>query len=98
MYSKGYYAMADGSLKKAKDSTVKLAPQRWYMEMTARDNNYNTRPLSFSILVNDEDDVEGIVANEVENKNGNAAFDLQGRKTRGEIRGLHIVNGKKIIR
>lgn len=98
MYAKGYYAMADGSLKKAKDATVKLAPQRWYMEMTARDNNYNTRPLSFSILVNDEDDVEGIIANEVEYKNDNAAFDLQGRKTKGGIRGIQIINGKKIIR
>lgn len=100
MFTKGYYALSNGALNKAEDNTVKLKPQRWYMQITTRNGGYPsaTHAQNIRILVDGEEDVEGIIANENKHAKDNTTYDLQGRKVKNSIRGVQILNGKKVIK
>lgn len=104
MYDRGYYAMADGSLKKATDDSVALNPQRWYMAITSRTGSYaaSTKAQNILILVDGEDDTEGLeYAPSNSLSHDSLTYDLTGRavsKNTNMKRGISIVNGKKVIR
>ena len=102
MYANGYYALSGGALKVASNESVVLGAQRWYMSETSRAGSSSTRAQVIQILVDGEDDVEGICefGNSEISKFENVGFDLTGRmvSTKANNRGVNIVNGKKIIR
>lgn len=100
MFANGYYALSNGALNKAEDAGVKLKPQRWYMQITTRNGGYPsaTHAKNIRILVDGEEDVEGIIANENKHAKDNTTYDLQGRKVKNSIRGVQILNGKKVIK
>ena len=98
MYANGYYALSGGALNKANSASVVLGAQRWYMELTARGGCYTTRAQSIKIVVDGEDETEGIIAPSSSSKGENpVAYDLMGRGVKGAVKGISIVNGKKII-
>lgn len=101
MFANGYYALSNGALNKAEDSGVKLKPQRWYMQITTRNGGYPsaTHAKNIRILVDGEDETEGIKTPSISPKGENpVAYDLMGRGVKGSVKGISIVNGKKIIR
>ena len=98
MYANGYYALSGGALNKANSASVVLGAQRWYMELTARGGCYTTRAQSIKIVVDGEDETEGIEAPSSSFKGESpVAYDLMGRGVKGAVKGISIVNGKKII-
>ena len=102
MYANGYYAMNGGHLQQPASASVALNPQRWYMAVTSRTGGSSVKAQTIRILVDGEDDVEGICefVNSEISKLGNVGFDLTGRvvKPANTARGVHIVNGKKLIK
>ncbi|MCQ2293214.1 MAG: hypothetical protein MJZ54_04190 [Bacteroidaceae bacterium] len=98
MYANGYYALSGGALNKANSASVVLGAQRWYMELTARGGCYTTRAQSIKIVVDGEDETEAIIAPSSSPKGESpVAYDLMGRGVKGAVKGISIVNGKKII-
>ncbi len=97
MYANGYYALSGGALNRANDAGVTLDAQRWYMEVTSRTGGAaSVKAQSIRILVDGE---EGIDAPSASPKGENpVAYDLMGRGVKGAVKGVNIVNGKKIIR
>ena len=102
MYANQYWALSGGTLNKANAAGVTLNPQRWYMTLTSRTGASSTKAQSIRILVDGEDDVEGICefGNSEISKFGNVGFDLTGRmvSVKANSRGVNIVNGKKLIK
>ena len=102
MYANQYWALSGGALNKANAAGVTLNPQRWYMALTSRTGASSTKAQSIQILVDGEDDVEGICefGNSEISKFGNVGFDLMGRmvSVKDNARGVNIVNGKKLIK
>lgn len=104
MYDKGYYALADGCLKKAADASVMLKPQRWYLAITPRngaDAPAAVRMQSIGILVDGEEGIESLTPSPSPKENGaQSAYDLTGRVvgTATNIHGVTIVGGKKVVR
>ena len=102
MYANGYYALNGGSLQQPASSSVTLNPQRWYMAVTSRTGGSSVKAQTIRILVDGEDDVEGICkfGNSEISKLGNVGFDLTGRAVSKatNVRGITISNGKKVIR
>ena len=99
MYANGYYAMSGGSLQRANSTSVVLKPQRWYMSITARSGGYaSVKAQNIKIVVDGEDETEAIEAPSCSSKGENpVAYDLMGRGVKGAVKGISIVNGKKII-
>ena len=102
MYVNQYWALSGGALNKANAAGVTLNPQRWYMALTSRTGASSTKAQSIRILVDGEDDVEGICefGNSEISKFENVGFDLTGRmvSVKDNARGVNIVNGKKLIK
>ena len=99
MYDKGYYALAGGVLSKAESADVTLNPQRWYMEVTSRRGGSATKAQSIQILVDGEEGIESLTPDpSPRGRGGESAFDLMGRSVSGAVKGISIVNGKKIIK
>ena len=101
MFSNGYYAMKDGKLQKASSSSVTLSPQRWYLSVTSRMGDATTKAQNIRILVDGEDDVEGLEMKIDNGRQNMVCFDLAGRvvrTTNNMVRGVNIVNGKKLIK
>ena len=102
MYTNGYYALRGGNLQKARNDEVALRAQRWYMSVTPRGGKYSTKAQKICVLVDGEDDIEGIseLANSGISQSRNVSFDLTGRvvTTANMARGVSIVNGKKLIK
>ena len=102
MYANQYWALSGGALNKANAAGVTLNPQRWYMALTSRTGASSTKAQSIRILVDGEDDVEGICefGNSEISKFENVGFDLTGRmvSVKDNVRGVNIVNGKKLIK
>ena len=102
MYANQYWALSGGALNKANAAGVTLNPQRWYMALTSRTGGSSTKAQSIRILVDGEDDVEGICefGNSEIRKFENVGFDLTGRmvSVKDNARGVNIVNGKKLIK
>ncbi len=99
MYDNGYYAMSGGALKKANTASVNLNPQRWYMELTSRTGgSASTKAQSIQILVDGEEGIE-TPSNSPEGGEP-VAYDLMGRMVSPttNVRGVNIVNGKKLIK
>jgi hypothetical protein len=87
------YALSGGALCYASSASVKLAAQRWYLDIVS----YGGRPQS-AISVNAVDGTTGI--NEVKTENGEvkAIFDLTGRRVAEMTApGIYIVGGKKVL-
>ena len=99
MYANSYYALSGGSLQGANSPSVVLKPQRWYMSITPKSGDYSaTRAQNIKVLVDGEDDTEGIEAPSTSPKGESpVAYDLMGRGVKGAVKGVSIVNGKKII-
>ena len=100
MYANGYYALSGGALNKANSASVVLGAQRWYMDITPRATEYGsgTKAQSIKIVVDGEDETEGITAPSSSPKGESpVAYDLMGRSVKGAVKGISIVNGKKII-
>ena len=99
MYANGYYALSGGSLQRANSASVVLGAQRWYMSLTARSGGYAaTKAQSIKIVVDGEDETEAIEAPSCSSKGESpVAYDLMGRGVKGAVKGISIVNGKKII-
>ena len=100
MYANSYYALSGGSLQRANSPSVVLKPQRWYMSITPKSGDYSaTRAQNIKVLVDGEDDTEGIEAPSTSPKGESpVAYDLMGRGVKGAVKGVSIVNGKKIIK
>ena len=100
MEAKGYYALVGGSLKQAASSEVPLNPQRWYLNVESIEDDYNaaTKAQSIRILVEGEDDTEGINGLAPKVMDAQSVFDLMGRRMMAPVKGINIVNGKKIIK
>ncbi len=100
MYDKGYYAMSDGSLKAANSASVVLNPQRWYMVLTPKTSApAATKAQSIQILVDGEEGIESLTPDpSPRGRGGESAYDLMGRSVSGAVKGISIVNGKKIIK
>lgn len=99
MRSSGYYALSNGALKQAADDSAVLKAQRWYMKKNDRSNSYSTRLQDIHILV--EEDVTAIDALTTGGKlQANDTFDITGRKVKQntDVRGVNLINGRKIIR
>lgn len=102
MATPGYYALSEGCLKKAASSDVPLSPQRWYLNIQSIDDDYNaaTKTQSIRILLEGEDDTEGIedlTTTSPFKGEREGHYDLMGRSVKGAVKGISIVNGKKII-
>ncbi|MCQ2292723.1 MAG: leucine-rich repeat domain-containing protein [Bacteroidaceae bacterium] len=99
MYANGYYALSGGSLQRANSASVVLGAQRWYMSLTARSGGYAaTKAQNIKIVVDGEDETEAIEAPSSSPKGESpVAYDLMGRGVKGAVKGISIVNGKKII-
>ena len=100
MYDRGYYAMSDGSLKAANSASVVLKPQRWYMVLTPKTSApAATKAQSIRILVDGEEGIESLTPDpSPRGRGGESAYDLMGRSVSGAVKGISIVNGKKIIK
>ncbi len=99
MYANGYYALSGGALNKANSASVTLGAQRWYMQVTPRTGSYPTKAQSIQILVDGEYATEDIEALTASPKNESpVAYDLMGRNVKGSVKGISIVNSKKIIK
>ena len=97
MKSAGYYALVDGVLRSTDKPNVPLHPQRWYLDITPRSGaKTSVKAQAIHILVDDEEATVGIEAPSMEKSS--MAVDLTGRSIRGNVKGLYIVNGKKVIR
>ncbi len=97
----GYYTLTGGELVKASSDTESLNPQRWYMVISDRDNVASARPQSFGILLMDEMSTDNVEQLSTSNKFPSTSFDLQGRTINTcsrMLKGVQIVNGKKVIR
>ena len=99
MYANGYYALSGGALNAANSPSVTLGAQRWYMEITPRSSHASVKPQRISILIDGEEEMEGIEAPSTFSKEESpAAYDLTGRSVKSAVKGINIKNGKKIIR
>ncbi|MCQ2206008.1 MAG: Omp28-related outer membrane protein, partial [Bacteroidaceae bacterium] len=97
MKSAGYYALVDGVLRSTDKPNVPLHPQRWYLDITPRSGaKTSVKAQAIHILVDDEEATVGIEAPSMEKSS--MAVDITGRSIRGNVKGLYIVNGKKVIR
>ena len=110
MVSNGYYAMSDGKLVKATDTSYNLSPNRWYLEIQTRSGG-SAAPKSIDIIEDgDEDNPTTGIFECVTDSNGgrtindNVIYDLNGRAVKrgtsleGMPSGLYILNGKKIVK
>ena len=101
MATKGYYAMAEGTLKQATSNAVTLNPFRWYLSVT--DRNGNAKPLnSKSInIVFDDGETTGIENVNNEAKESSSIHTLTGISKGNDAKtlapGIYIKNGKKFI-
>lgn len=104
MFTKGYYALADGCLKQASSNAAQIKAQRWYLSVTPLGTASAT---ALNIRIVDNDSTTGIDA--LTNPSGSvygntnslaAIYDLCGRKVsrQSNSHGVIIINGKKIIR
>lgn len=100
MFSKEYYAMSDGALKKASSDAVSLLPFRWYLSVTDREGNavsLNAKSMNIvsigvvtSVGVLSEDRIEG----------SSAVYSLTGVRQNTEKSlspGIYIKTGKKYV-
>ncbi len=76
------------------DSDVKLAANRAYVDLTQVPTESSVRGDAF-ISFNEATGIQ--VAEMAETQNGNAVYDLSGRKVVRPAHGLYIVNGKKVV-
>ena len=98
MMSKGYYAMSNGALKQALNDDSSLSPYRWYMEITSRDDEYYA-PRMIAIEEIGEETVTGIRYYSTDvRRMKTTTYDLSGRETKSDSRGLYIIDGKKILK
>ena len=105
MYSKGYYAMADGSLCQAADNTVTLSPYRWYMEIESLEDQPYNLPAEVSVKVIGSADEQPTDIQLIESAGSNGgsestakAYDLTGRPVQALSKsGIYIIGGKKVI-
>ena len=110
MVSNGYYAMSDGKLVKATDTSYDLSPNRWYLEIQTRSGG-SAAPKSIDIIEDGDEDnpTTGIFecvtdSNDGRTINDNVIYDLNGRAVKrgtsleGMPSGLYILNGKKIVK
>ena len=101
MASKGFYAMADGGLKKATSDSATLQPFRWYLSITDRDGNpmpLNTKSMS---IVFDDGETTGIETISKDKKESISIHSLTGISKGNDVKnlapGIYIKNGKKFI-
>lgn len=90
-----YYALNNGEFVKAgSDKGFVLPAFRGYVKIA--DGDVPAARLGISFI---NDDVTGIksVANSQEKKSGSQYFDLQGRRVSKPVKGLYVVNGKKMV-
>lgn len=90
-----YYALNNGEFVKAgSDKGFVLPAFRGYIKIA--DGYVPAARLGISFI---NDDVTGIksVANSQEKKSGSQYFDLQGRRVSKPVKGLYVVNGKKMV-
>ena len=100
MRNKGYYAMSNGALQLAKNASVGLGGFRWYLKVESRDGQVIDMPSEILVKFLDKDDwTEGVEFRTIDTE-GQATdcYDLMGRSVKGAVRGISIVNGKKIIK
>ncbi|MCQ2292598.1 MAG: leucine-rich repeat domain-containing protein [Bacteroidaceae bacterium] len=91
MFANGYYALSGGRLMQANSASVVLKPQRWYIDAKTLGSGVK----AWKIVV---EETEGIKAPSSSPKGESpVAYDLMGRGVKGAVRGISIVNGKKII-
>ena len=94
MYENDYFAMSNGSLKRASKSGVTLAPFRWYLSIESNDDSYTINEVRMKIGRSGE---TGIKSTEEVNISAPVYYDLSGRKVDNPTRGIYIVNGKKVL-
>lgn len=94
MYENNYFAMSNGSLKRASKSGVTLAPFRWYLSIESNDDSYTINEVRMKIGRSGE---TGIESTEEVNISAPVYYDLSGRKVDNPTRGIYIVNGKKVL-
>lgn len=94
MYENNYFAMSNGSLKRASKSGVTLAPFRWYLSIESNDDSYTINEIRMKIGRSGE---TGIESTEEVNISAPVYYDLSGRKVDNPTRGIYIVNGKKVL-
>ena len=90
-----YYALNNGEFVKAgSDKGFVLPAFRGYVKIA--DGYVPAARLGISFI---NDEVTGIksVANSQEKKSGSQYFDLQGRRVSKPVKGLYVVNGKKMV-
>ena len=99
MATPGYYALSEGILKKAASSDVPLSPQRWYLNIQSIDDDYNaaTKAQSIRIVLEGEEGIEALTTTSPFKGEREGLYDLMGRSVKGSVKGISIVNGKKII-
>ncbi len=101
MASNGYYAMSDGTLKKATSDAATLQPFRWYLSVTDRNGNpvsLNSKSMS---IVFDDGEATGIETINNEAKESSSIHTLTGLSKGNDMKslapGIYIKNGKKFI-
>lgn len=100
MFSKEYYAMSDGALKKASSDAVSLHPFRWYLSVTDRDGNVVTLRTKEMNIVSVDSVTNVDVINNVGIEDTSAVYSLTGiRKNTGKplSPGIYIKKGKKYV-
>lgn len=103
MYANHYYAMAGGALAQAEDNTVALSPFRWYLSVENRNNGQvdaidASEVKQITITVVGEETTTGIIMYSADQRESyDATYDLMGRRVTNNTRGIHIVNGKKVL-
>lgn len=90
------YAMAGGSLKQAAGSNVTLGAYRWYLTVEPAPAN-RTMQFKFGTFQNTNTTSIDNVVIEVENRENNLYYDLNGRPVETPEKGIYIYKGKKIV-
>ena len=99
----GYYALS-GGLWAPVASGTSLGAFRFYLKVDSREHEEEPQALSIRMRIvgdgENEDETTGVQNSEFINHNSELIYDLQGRRVTdtSNLKGIYIVNGKKIVR